>query len=55
VQDLVQPQQLLAFALEQSRDGDTGPAGDDFSDLVLGDLLAQQARSALLLVQAFLL
>ncbi len=42
VQDLVEPQQLLALALDQPRHRDAGPARDDLGDLVLGDLLAQQ-------------
>ena len=48
VQHLVEAQQLLALALHQPRDRDARPAGDDLGDLVLGHLLAQQARSALL-------
>ena len=51
VQHLVEAQQLLALALEQPGHRDAGPAGDDLGDLVLGDLLAQQARPALLLVR----
>ncbi len=49
VEDLVEPQQLVALALDQAGDRDAGPAGDDLGHLVFGDLLAHQ-RSALLLV-----
>ena len=55
VQHLVQTQQLLALPLQQPRDGDAGPAGDRLGDLVVGDLLAQQPRAALLGLQALLL
>lgn len=41
-QDLVEAQQLLAFALLEAGDGDAGPGGDDLGDLLLGDDLAQQ-------------
>ena len=43
VEDLVEAQQLLALALDQPGDRDAGPARDDLGDLLLGDLLAQQA------------
>ena len=46
VQDLVEAQQLLAFALEQPLDRDPGPARDDLGDLLLGHLLPQQPRAA---------
>ena len=55
VQDLVEPQQLLAFALLQPADGDAGPACDDAGDLLFGDHLAQQARASLLGGQLLLL
>src|SRR3954468_16599608 len=41
-QDVVEAQQLLAFALLEAGDGDAGPGGDDLGDLLLGDDLAQQ-------------
>src|SRR4029450_1748758 len=37
VQDLVQLQQLLPFALLEPRHRDTGPRRDDLGDLVLSD------------------
>ena len=36
-------QQLLLLALHQPRHGDARPSADDVRDLLLGDLLAQQA------------
>ncbi len=39
VQPLLHVDQLLGLALEQPRDRDAGPAGDDLGDVVLVDLL----------------
>ena len=50
VQDLLQPQQLLALALDQAGHRDAGPARDDLGDLLLGDLLAQELAAGLLLL-----
>ena len=47
VQNLVQPQQLLAFALLQAGDRDAGPARTIVGDLVLGHHLPQQPLSQL--------
>ena len=43
VQALIQVQELLAFALDQLGDGDTGPALDDLGDLLLRHAVAEQA------------
>ena len=48
MQDLVEAQQLLPFALLQPGDRDPGPGRDDLGDLVLGDHLAQQPAFTLL-------
>ena len=42
VQDLVEPEQLVALAFHQAGDGDASPARDDLGDLALGDLFLQQ-------------
>lgn len=55
LEDLVQPQQLLALALLETAHRDTGPRGDDPGDLVLGDHLTQQPGLALLGPQLLLL
>lgn len=55
MQDLVEAQELVAFAFLEAGDGDAGPAGDDRGDLVGGHDLAQQAPAALLGHQVFLL
>ncbi|CAM5676624.1 hypothetical protein SGRIM119S_02326 [Streptomyces griseorubiginosus] len=54
-QDLVQAQQLLAFALLETGHGDAGPGGDDLGDLLLRDDLAQQPVLALFGGQLLLL
>jgi Protein of unknown function (DUF3170). len=41
---LLHAQELLLLALEHLGDGNAGPLGDDFRDLLLGDLVAHQAR-----------
>ena len=46
VQDLVQAQDLLAFAFHQLGYGDAGPAGYDGGDLLVGDRVAHQALAA---------
>ena len=48
VQDVVQAEQFLPFALFQAADRDAGPAGNDLRDFLLGDDLAQQPLPALL-------
>ncbi len=40
--------QLVAFALAQAGDGDTGPACDHLRDVVLGDFFLEQCVAALL-------
>ena len=46
VQDLVEPQQLLPFALLEPADRDAGPGRHDLGDLVLGHDLPQQPAFA---------
>ena len=41
LQDLLHVQQLLLFPAQQLADRDAGPLGDDFGDVLLGDLLGQ--------------
>src|SRR6185295_12738148 len=52
---LVQSQELLPLPLDEPRDRDARPLGDDLGNLVLRDLLAQQALALLLLLQPLLL
>ena len=44
MQALLHVDQLLDLALHQARDRDARPLGDDLGDLLVGDLLVQQAR-----------
>ena len=55
VQRIFEMQQLVAFALHQSCGRDTRPALDDLGDLLLRDLVAEQARLLAALRQPFLL
>src|SRR6266540_3777559 len=55
VQALLHVDQLLGLALEQPRDGDPGPAGDDLGDVVLVDLLLHHGRLDLLAAVELLL
>ncbi len=55
VQDLVEPQQLVALAFDQTGDRNAGPLRDDLGDLLLGDLLAQQPLRALPAAEPLLL
>ena len=48
VEDLVQLQELLPLPLQELRHRDTRPAADDIRDLVLRDLLAQEASGGVL-------
>ena len=47
-QPLFHVQQLFPFALQQLRDGDVRPLGDDLGDVARRDLLAAPARRSLL-------
>src|SRR5262249_5640546 len=46
VEMLFEVDELLTLALDELRDGDAGPAGDDLGDVLLVDLLLQQAPAA---------
>ena len=46
VQALLHVEELLHLALEHLGDGDAGPLGDDRRDVLVGDLLAQEARAS---------
>jgi len=46
VEDLVQVEQLFALPFHEPGYGDAGPAGDDRGDLLVGDLLLEQAARA---------
>ena len=43
MQDVLHPQQLFPLPLHQAADGDVGPAAHDFSNLLIGDLIPQEA------------
>ncbi len=47
VEDILQPQQLIPLALHQLGNGNPGPPLDDPGDLLLGDLIVEQAGIAL--------
>ena len=55
VQPLLHVDELLDLALEQPRDGDAGPRGDDRGDVVLVDLFLDHRRLARLLAPRKLL
>ena len=54
VEHIVQMQQLLALALHQFLHRDTGPAGHDAGDLLVGHTVTQEAVLLLLVGQLFL-
>ena len=55
VEDVVQVQQLLPFALHELCHGNAGPAFDDEGDLAVGDTVTQQAALLALVGDVFFL
>ena len=51
MENLVEPQQLFAFALDEPRDGNARPAADDLGDFGLGHFLAEQSRARFVVEQ----
>ena len=50
MEDILQPQQLIPLALHQLGNGNPGPPAHDLGDLLLGDLVVEQAGIALALL-----